>query len=236
MSNEVTKPPDNTFAPKLKHTGKVIYVKFNGSCLKQDKTTLKHGKTVNMYIVYDLKSNPNKFDPTLENYLFGAVKPTKDSDIDKCKYSGYGIEFDAKATFSHPSGGIGQNIIIFGADMTYYVHVNNKTNHILIVGEVITHGLDDTILAAEKMYSINFTVSRRKFCLILHYNGANSYLCANGKEIIKFKAKDSELEAYPICLGNISEDFSVANIKKLNYVDLFMILGLITELLHFMIH
>ena len=146
--------------------------------------------------------------------MFGAVKPTKDSDIDKYKYSGYGIGFDAKATFSHPSGGIGQNRIIFGADMTYYVNVNNKTNHILILGEGITQGVDDTTLTAEKMYSINFTVTSRKFCLILHYNGANSYLCANGTEITKFKAKDSELQANPICLGNISEDFSVANIKK----------------------
>ena len=91
--------------------------------------------------------------------MFGAVKPTKDSDIDKYKYSGYGIGFDAKATFSHPSGGIGQNRIIIGADMTYYVHVNNKTNHILILGEGITQGVDDRTLTAEKMYSINFTVT-----------------------------------------------------------------------------
>ena len=64
------------------------------------------------------------------------------------------------------------------------------------------------------MYSINFTISRKKFCLSLHYNGANSYLFVNGIEITKFKAKDSETVANPLCLGNISKDFSVANMKK----------------------
>ena len=64
------------------------------------------------------------------------------------------------------------------------------------------------------MYSINFNVSRKKFCLSLHYNEDNSYLFVNGKEIIKFKAKDPEIVANPLCLGNISEAFSVANMKK----------------------
>ena len=64
------------------------------------------------------------------------------------------------------------------------------------------------------MYSINFTVTGNKFCLSLHYNGANSYLFVNGTEIIKFKAKDSEIVATPVCLGNISKDWSVHNMKK----------------------
>ena len=62
-----------------------MYVKFNGSCLRQDQITFNHGKTVNIYLVYDLKSNINNFDPTLENCLFGAVKFTKTNDIDKYK-------------------------------------------------------------------------------------------------------------------------------------------------------
>ena len=57
------------------------------------------------------------------------------------------------------------------------------------------------------MYSINFTVIKRKFCLILHYNGANSYLFVNGTEIYKYKAKDSKTVAAPSCLGNISKDW-----------------------------
>ena len=64
------------------------------------------------------------------------------------------------------------------------------------------------------MYSINLTEHNKKFCLSLHYNEANSYLFVNGKEIHKFKAKDSEIVATPLCLGNISKDWSVDNMKK----------------------
>ena len=64
------------------------------------------------------------------------------------------------------------------------------------------------------MYAINFTVTKKKFCLSLHYNGANSYLFVNGTEIYKFKAKDSEIVATPLCLGNISKDWSTDNMKK----------------------
>ena len=64
------------------------------------------------------------------------------------------------------------------------------------------------------MYSINFTKENTKFCLRLHYNGAGSYLFVNGTKIIKFKAKDSEITPYPLCLGNISKDWSIDNMKK----------------------
>ena len=67
------------------------------------------------------------------------------------------------------------------------------------------------------MYSINFTLTKMKFCLNLHYNGANSYLFINGTEIYKFKAKDSEIVATPLCLGNISKDWSVDNMKKTGF-------------------
>ena len=53
------------------------------------------------------------------------------------------------------------------------------------------------------MYCINFTLTGKKFCLKLRYNGANSYLFVNGKEIYKFKAKDSEIVETPLCLGTI---------------------------------
>ena len=64
------------------------------------------------------------------------------------------------------------------------------------------------------MYSITFTVRKKKFCLSLHYNGVNSYLFVNGTEIIKFKAKGSKIVASPLCLGNISKDWSTDNMKK----------------------
>ena len=80
----------------------------------------------------------------------------------------------------------------------------------------ITLGLEHT-LTTEKMYSINFTVIKNKFCLSLHYNWANSYLFVNGTEIYKFKAKDSEIVASPLCLGNIFKDWSVDNLKKTGF-------------------
>ena len=55
---------------------------------------------------------------------------------------------------------------------------------------------------------------QKKDCLSLHYNRTNSYLFVNGKEIYKFKAKYSEIVASPLCLGNISKDWSVDNMKK----------------------
>ena len=80
-----------------------------------------------------------------------------------------------------------------------------------------TQGLGEHSLSAEKMYSINFTKANAKFCLSFHYDGANSYLFVNGTEIYKFKAKDSEIVATPLCLGNISKDWSVDNMKKTGF-------------------
>ena len=85
--------------------------------------------------------------------------------------------------------------------------------NILILGKGPTQGLEHT-LSTEKMYLINFTEHNKKFCLSLHYNRANSYLFVNGTEIDKFKAKDYEIIVTPLCLGNISKDFSGDNIKK----------------------
>ena len=67
------------------------------------------------------------------------------------------------------------------------------------------------------MYSINFTLTKKKFATSLHYNGANSFLFVNGTEMYKFKAKDSETVASPLCLGNISKDWSVDNMKRTGF-------------------
>ena len=69
------------------------------------------------------------------------------------------------------------------------------------------------------MYSVNFTLTKKKSCLSLHYNGANSYLFVNGTEIYKFKAKDSEIVARPLCLGSISKDWSVDNVKRTGFTS-----------------
>ena len=86
-------------------------------------------------------------------------------------------------------------------------HIDNKKKDTLILGKGPTQGLEHTTLAAERLYSINCTKQNTKFCLSLHYNGANSYLFVNGTEIIKFKAKDSEIVAYPLCLGKFQKNF-----------------------------
>ena len=130
----------------------------------------------------------------------------KNDDIDKYKYSGYGIGFNRHGSFSFSGTGLGKNVIIFGVDMSSSRKIDNRKKDILILGKTPTQGLEHT-LSAEKMYSINFTEHNKKFCLSLYYNGANSYLFVNGKEIHKFKAKDSEVVATPLCLGNISKDW-----------------------------
>ena len=216
--NDVIKSPDNSLAPALFTYNypnfQRAYPKFKGSCLKQDKITFNHANIITIYIVCDLESNLNNSDPTLKNCLFGAVKLTKNNDIDKYKYSGYGIGFDSGGTFSFPNGSFDENVIILVADMSNYVHANNKVNNILVLGEGFVQGINDTTIYAEKTYSINFTKTERRFCISLHYSGDNSYLFVNGKEICKLKAKDSEIVPYPLCLGNISKYFSVDNMKK----------------------
>ena len=100
-------------------------------------------------------------------------------------------------------------------------------NNILVLGKDFVQGINGTTIYAEKLYSINFTESNKKFCVSLHYNGDDSYLFVNDTEIYKFKAKDSEVVASPLCLGNISKDSSVDKMKKkaeLNgYVDGFSV-------------
>ena len=100
--------------------------------------------------------------------------------------------------------------------MSFSAHIDHKKKDILVLGIGPKQGLEHT-LTAEKMYSINFTVTKKKFCLSLHYYGANSYLFVNGIEIYKFKAKDSEIVASTLCLGNISKDWSIDNMKKTGF-------------------
>ena len=81
---------------------------------------------LNIYIVYELgASSSNDNDPTLKNCLFRAVTLTKNSDIEKYKYSGYRIGFYRRSSYSFPGDGFGQNIIIFGVDMSSSPHIDN---------------------------------------------------------------------------------------------------------------
>ena len=95
------------------------------------KISYTHGKIVNIYIVYELgASNSHVNDPTLKNCLFGPVALTKNADIDKYGYSGYGIGFDRRGSFSFPSGGFGQNVLLFRVGMSFSAHIDNKKGHI----------------------------------------------------------------------------------------------------------
>ena len=137
-----------------------------------------------------------------KNVLFGTLKLTKNSEKDKYKYSRYRIGFDNHGTFSLSNGsGFGRNVIIFGADMSSSVHDHNKNKDILILGKGPTDGLDDATLTAEKEYSINFTEHNKKICLNLYFHESSRYIFVNGVKIHKFKAKDSEIRATPLCLG-----------------------------------
>ena len=215
LSAETINPPTMSLSPLIDYVGNKIRLKFYGSCLKQsNKVTYTHRTIVNIYIVYELgASTSHNNDLTLKNCLFGAVTLTKNADIEKYGYSGYGIGFHRRSSFSFPSVRFGQNVLILGVDMSSSAHIDNEKKDILVIRNGQTQGLERT-LSAEKMYSINFTVTRKNFCLILHYNGANSYLFVDGREIIKFKAKDFEIVATPLCLGNISKDSSVENMKN----------------------
>ena len=190
-------------------------VKFKGSCLRQDKITCDHEKVVNIYIVYETNKSINISDyPKPENFLFGAVSSTKNSEIDNYKYSRYGIGLDRYGFFSHPSGGTGRNVIIFIADMSSFIKIDNRKKYIIILGKGPTQGLEH-IMAAEKMYSINFMENHKNFgpALIIMKQRV-IYLFVNGTEIHKFKAKDSKVVAITLCLANISNDWSVENMKK----------------------
>ena len=100
----------------------------------------------------------------------------------------------------------GRNVLIFGVHENSVVHSNSKANNIFIMGDGFVQGINDTTLYAEKIYSKNFSVVDKKFVLSLHYNDDNSYLFVNGKQELKFKAKDDQIVKKILCLGNLSDD------------------------------
>ena len=95
------------------------------------------------------------------------------------------------------------------------VDIDNKGKDILMLGEGSMQGLDDTILTAEAIYTINFTQPNKRFVLSLHYNGSNSFLFVNATKIYHFNTKDSEIKDHVLCLGNNSKDFTINNLKKI---------------------
>ena len=203
--------------PKLNDDGR-LSVKFDGGYFKQ--TILfkpNNNKVINVYIVYKLFpiSIFRSDTYTVQNALFGGVKITKNAtDTSKHKYAGYGICFDEGGTFSMGNINNGRNVLIFGVHENSVIHSNNKANNIFIMGDGFVQGINDTTLYAEKIYSKNFTAADQKFVLSLHYNGDDSYLFVNGKQELKFKAKDEQIVKEKLCLSNISDDWTSANAEK----------------------
>ena len=163
-----------------------------------------NGNVVNIYIVYKLDpitSRDTTF--TIQNALFGAMQITKNADTNKYNYKGYGICFDENEEFTQvrKRGNFndtttGRNVIIFGVDMSFSKHANNKTNNIYVMGKDYIQRINDTTIYPEKMYYRNFTDLGKKFVLSLHYNDNNSYLYVNGNQELKFKAKKEKFGVY----------------------------------------
>ena len=183
---------------------------FNEHCLMKNNISIPK-KVINLYISYALGLQLRNLnaDFTLGNCLFGSVKLTKNTFLDKYKYTGYGQGFHSRSEFLFTDGSYGKNVIIFGADMSSSVHFDNKRKDILILGEGPTRGLDHITLTAERKYPINFTQSGKRFVLSLHYNGF-----VNATKVYQFKAKISEIKTYALCLGNVSKDFTINSMKK----------------------
>ena len=209
-----------TDLPNLVDNGR-ISVRLEGAYFKQMRLLRPNNNNiVNIYIVYliDPISNFRNTDYTVQNALFGGVKITQNAtDTSKHKYEGYGICFDEGGTFSESGINNGRNVLIFGVHENSLGYVNNKVNIIYVMGDLFVQGINDTTLYAEKIYSQNFTAANKKFVLSLHYNGNDSYLFVNGKQELKFKAKDDQIVKEILCLGNISDDWTTSNTEKTGF-------------------
>ena len=198
--------------PNIKNDGKGLHVFFSGNYSIQDIVAIPNN-VINIYCVYELNSidfsRNNEF--TIQNALFGAIEITKNANTSKYKYRGCGICFDESESFSHvrKEGNINhttfaRNVIIFGVDMSFSKHANNKANNIYVMDKDYITKINDTTIYAEKLFYRNFTEPGKKFILSLHYNGDNSYLFVNGREELKFKTKTDQIINKNLCLGNLS--------------------------------
>ena len=131
---------------------------FNGHYLIQNNISIPK-IVINLYISYTLGPQLRNLNRnfTLGNCLFGSVKLTTNADLDKYKYSAYGIRFDSRSKFSLPNGTMEKNVIIFGVTTSSSVHDDNEGKDVSILAEGLTQGLDDATLTAEEKHSINFT-------------------------------------------------------------------------------
>ena len=213
--------------PILKNNKK-MYVYLKGSHFQQNNVLTSNNNhvindnVVNIYIVYKLDpitSRDTTF--TIQNALLGAMQITKNDDTNKYNYKGYGICFDESEEFTHvrkrgnfSDTTTGRNVIIFGVDMSFSKHANNKANNIYVMGKDYIQKINDTKIYAEKMYYRNFTDPGKKFVLRLHYNDNNNYLYVNGNQELKIKAKTDHLVKEKLCLVNLSDQWTTSQSEK----------------------
>ena len=203
--------------PILKND-EILYVYLQGNHLQQNNVLTSSNdhvinKNVHIYIVYKLDRLASSTDKsfTIQNALLGAMQITKNAtDNSKNNYKGCGICFDERSEFGHTitEGGFthttdARNVLIFGADMSFSVHTTNRANNIYLMGTGLTQGINDTTTYAEKNFYRKFTDFGKKFMLILHYDGDDSYLFVNGRQELKFKAKTDKLVKEKLCIGNL---------------------------------
>ena len=224
--NEVKLDAVNTLAglaPKLTIASEngELNVRFNGNLLKQNKIHYNHGRVINIYATHKLKKRTIIItDFVAQNTLFGAVKLTKDSEEDHYGYSGYGICFDSRDSYSIGNISNGKNVINFGCDMSFSSHPTNQVNDIYVLEKGVVRGIgkkagSEITVYAEKLSTINFTQFDKRFVLPLHYNSSgDSYLFINSVKQLTFKSKVSRADKNLFTLGNISSDWSVTNMKK----------------------
>ena len=161
-SNENITKSDSNIASNFVDYHLLPHMNFSGHCLIKSNNSIPK-KVINLYISYMLGPQLRNLniDFTLSNCLFGPVRLTKISDLDK--YTGYGIGFDSGAEFLFTDRNFGKNVIMFGANMSSYLHVDNKGKDILILGEGPTQGLDDTTLTVEAINSITVFITYNNF-------------------------------------------------------------------------
>ena len=211
-----------TVAPDIKNINGQLYVSFNGNYFEQDPITIPNN-VINTYVVYKLNpiSSTRNTDYTIQNTLFGAMKITKNTDSSKNNYKGYGLCFDEGSEFGHTvkQGNFNRttnakNVIIFGVDTSSSIHATNRANNIYVMGKYFIQGINDTTIYPEKRFHDNFTEFGLKFVLSLHYNGDNSYLLGNGRQELKFKAKDDQIINEKLCLRNLSSEWTRSESEK----------------------
>ena len=205
---------------------KEVYVLFQGNYFQQNSNIIipnNNKNVVNIYVGYKLDpiSSTRNNDYTIQNALFGAMKITKNTDYSKNNYTWYGLCFYEGGEFGHTvkQGNFNRttnarNVIIFGVDMNSSIHATNRANNIYVMGKEFIQGINDTTIYAEKLFHNNFTELGEKFILSLHYNGDNSYLFANGRQELKFKAKDDQMINEKLCLGNLRGEWTKSESEK----------------------